>query len=471
MSERPVFGSVAVAAFARAVVVVAALNAVFLALAWWTATRPRDPLIARVKEAFASGELVDEDYLPLDGRRGFHQYNDCLILQMITNPDPQTWLNAVAPLVYVENMDTWEGQCATLHRLVEDGRSRSRYLPHRYARYWHGCSVIAAALLQWLSLTHVRRGLELAVYGGLAGLLAAAFGHRGLFAVATAIAVTGASVWAVPYFGQSLNDGPGDVFVLLGIGAFLFWRERLSALAAFIPFCAAYGAMMGYIEMFTGVTATAAGLLFPLAYVVTLSRHRDASAPRAWGFAIAGLGAFALGSLFTVAMKLVLSAVFLGQEAASTFLGHLKYYTSPHLGVGGRPSLTAPFAALLRQGPVLTYGSESGALLLYAGAALTWLTAGGLALRRRGIRPLSDLLAFAVGAAAMPLWVLLFPTHTVVHSWLNVRLLIVPISLGLAAVAWHLTAARGGRQRPDTAVARALDGPGSESPPALTGVP
>jgi len=54
----------------------------------------------------------------------------------------------------------------------------------------------------------------------------------------------------------------------------------------------------------------------------------------------------------------------------------------------------------------------------------------------------------------MPLWVLLFPTHTVIHSWLNVRLLILPVSLGFAALAWQLTAPHGGVPREPGAAAR-----------------
>jgi hypothetical protein len=441
-------GSVAPTAFILAVVLVAALNALFLALALWTATLPRGPLITRVKEAFASGALVSEDFLPLDNQRGVNQYNDCLILQMITNHDRQVWLNALGPLVYLDNPE-WEDQCATLHRVVGDSQWRSRYPPYRYARYWHGYNPIAAVLLHHLSLAHVRQALKMAVYGALAVLLAAGAGHRGLFAVAAAIAVTGASVWAIPYFGQSLHDGPGDVLVVLGIGFFLFWRKRLSSLATFVPFCAAFGAVLAYVEMFTGVTAIGAGLLFPVSYLVAVSAEdHGASTRQGWVFATVGLAALALGSALTVAVKLVLSVMSLGKEAGAVFLGHLTYYMSPSLASSGRPSILAPFAALLRQGQVLTYGSELGVHLLYAGVTLAWLTAGCLALGRRSVRGLSDFLAFAVGASALPLWVLLFPTHTVIHSWLNVRLLILSVSLGLAALAWQLTAVHnGGRAR------------------------
>jgi hypothetical protein len=72
-------------------------------------------------------------------------------------------------------------------------------------------------------------------------------------------------------------------------------------------------------------------------------------------------------------------------------------------------------------------------------------------------------LAFAVGASATPLWVLLFPTHTVINSWLNVRLLILPVSLGFAALAWQLTAPHRRRDGLDATRIHAPHGPGSRA--------
>jgi hypothetical protein len=56
---------------------------------------------------------------------------------------------------------------------------------------------------------------------------------------------------------------------------------------------------------------------------------------------------------------------------------------------------------------------------------------------------LSDLLAFAMGAVVIVSWVLLFQKHTSVHSGFIVRILIVPISLGWAALAWQLISIAG----------------------------
>jgi hypothetical protein len=429
---------------ARTFVVVLSLNAVFFSLAIWVARLPREPFVARVREAFAIGELGNDDYLPFDSHRGYHQYNDCLILQMITNGDHAVLANAVAPLVYVANVDTWNDQCATLRQLIDKPQDRSQYALRRYARYWHGYNPIVAALLLKFNLTDVRRALKLAVYAALVVLVATAGGaNRALFAAVAAIAATGAAFWGIPYFGQSLHDGPGDTFVVLGIASLLLFRKHLSRMATFVPFCAAYGASLAYLEMFTGLLPTGAAWMFAIAYLAAASSpHLDTTLRHAWTFAIAGLIAMTLGAAATVAIKLALSVMFLGHEAANVFAGHLKVYMSPYAGPDGSSTVIAPFAALIRAGSGLTYGSRSGATVLFGGAALAWLIALYLTLRRHSLRRSSDFLAFIVAAAAMPLWVLLFQYHTGVHAFLTVRLFIIPISLGLAAMVWQLSASR-----------------------------
>ena len=66
----------------RALVLVGLANAAFLGLGLWTAMLSREPLAARVRDAFASGDLIETDWPGLESRYGFDQYNDCSILQM-----------------------------------------------------------------------------------------------------------------------------------------------------------------------------------------------------------------------------------------------------------------------------------------------------------------------------------------------------------------------------------------------------
>src|SRR5688500_7371781 len=67
--------------FARAFGTTLLANSLFLVLA---VVVPADPGVVanRVRTAFETGELGTADYLPFDSRRGWHQYNDCITLQM-----------------------------------------------------------------------------------------------------------------------------------------------------------------------------------------------------------------------------------------------------------------------------------------------------------------------------------------------------------------------------------------------------
>ena len=162
---------------------------------------------------------------------------------MLSNPDDDVWATAVAPLMYNRNRGETD-RCATLRTLVTEGPGTTRYLVYRYSRYWHGYIPVAAGLLSVFEMGRVRQALELTLYGALALLaLAAGTGNRRLLAVAAAIGATGALFWSVRYFGKSLTHGPGDIAVVLGIAALLFWRRPLERPVALIPFCALYGAV------------------------------------------------------------------------------------------------------------------------------------------------------------------------------------------------------------------------------------
>src|SRR5882724_3011097 len=101
-----------------ALTLVVLVNAAFLMLGVWAATLPREPLVQRVREAFASGDLIENDWPWLESRHGFDQYNDCSILQMITNRDDNILANAVGPLIYNENKGHTD-KCATLHKIID----------------------------------------------------------------------------------------------------------------------------------------------------------------------------------------------------------------------------------------------------------------------------------------------------------------------------------------------------------------
>jgi hypothetical protein len=437
----------------KALILIILVNAAFLILALWVAMLPREPLLERVKDAFASGELIENDWPFLDSRHGFDSYNDCSILQMITNRDDNILANAVGPLIYNKNKGHTD-KCATLHKIIDEGPNGAPYLVFRYTRYWHGYNPLSAAFLLVFDLADVRKILKITLYSTLVLLLiAAGTQHWGLFAVAAGIATTGTLFWAVPYFGPSLSHALGDIFVILGLACLLFWRQRLSCLTTLVPFCAVYGAGVVYLEFLTGQVPTAAGLLFPTAYLIARLRPEPDSEPlQGWLFALAGLGAFALGGVLTVVIKQILAVAIVGPDALGSFLEYLKRYVSPSPAASARHfgetwasphdsiiwSTLKSLYVVLGEGYILTYGSRPAAVILYSAGALAWLSAGYLAFRRPAGWPWSDFLAFAAGASIVVAWTWSFQTHTTLHKFWMVRMLIVPLSLGWGALAWQL---------------------------------
>ena len=456
-----------------ALVVVVLANAAFLMLGIWTATLPREPLAQRMREAFASGDLIENDWPGLESRRGSDQYNDCSILQMITNYDDDILANAVGPLIYNKNRGETD-KCATLHRMVTEGPDAAPYLVFRYARYWHGYDPVTAALLLVFDVGTAREALRIALYGSLVLLVGAAgTRHRGLFALAAGIAITGALFWGVPYFGPNFSHAPGDILVILGIAALLHWRGRLSRFATLVPFCAGYGAGVVYLEFLTGQLPTAMGLLFPTAYLIARSRTSPDDQPRqAWHFAVAGLLAFVLGALLTVGIKQILAAGIVGLEELKTFLIYLRRYINPSPGASlghfrqtwASPDDSIVWSSLraiyvvVGEGYVLTYGSRSAAVLLYAAGALAWLSAAYVAFRRAARSASSDLLAMATGVAIVVAWILSFQTHTTIHKFWMVRMMLVPLSMGWGALAWQVLARPAGDQA-SAAGETAMEGP------------
>ena len=428
------------------VLIVFAANGLFLGLNVAGSAAPVGPLVERIRTAFEAGALGPWDWRAFDSQRGYNQYNDCMILLFSITRDASVLSRALGPLRTVRNEDIpgHPGYCITLNEMVQGDEVVAQYKVKRYTHYWHGYLPISAALLQAFELSHVRYLLKIGVYAALI-LLVVATGTRQsrLLLVSVPIAVTGVLFWGVPQFGQSLCHGPGDAFVIIGLACLLFWRERLSRLRMFVPFCAAYGAGVVYLEFLTGLLPTALGLLLPIAYLVAVTRPDYADRPRfAWQFAAAGLAAFLLGAALTVAIKQVLAALFVDTGAMVSVSRSLQQWTGAYEGssslLEGR--LLVLLSALRRYGRFLTYGSVPGAVALFASALLAWVAAGWLAFRSAATRPRSDFLAFAAGASVIVIWTMTFPTHTFWHPWM-VRILIVPIALGWGALLWQLKAA------------------------------
>ena len=444
-------------AWLAAVGVVLLLNAGFFALSILTTHLPRERFRDRVREAFAAGELVERDYLPFDARRGHHQYVECRILQMLTNERAPSVGEAVGPWLHVRD-STHTGRCRTLRELVVENSDPAVFrasFPH--TRYWNGYLPVAALALSAVGLRTARLTLQMLAYGSLLLLLGVSLRSRGLSrVVGVCIAATGLAFWALPYFGQAFAHATGDILIVLAIVTLIFTGDRLRPYRVFLPFCGAFGALVVYFEFLTGQLPTAAGFLFATSYAsVTSATESGGSRTAAWRFAVAGITAFALGAAITVIVKQLLVMAFVGGDALGDFAGHLQFYMRPAIPDDVLPTVLRPFFRLMRSVNTLTYDSRPTSWALMGSSALAWGVGLLLTARRRRATKsttfLSDYLALAGAAAVMVVWVLLLPTHTSIHAGFMVRMAILPIALGWAALAWSVL---GGQETASPAMSR-----------------
>jgi len=428
----------------RAIGLVVLLNLLFGILALWRASLPVDPFRERIRQAFEDGDLVQQDYLPFDHRRGFHQYDECLILQMIANDDETLVRRAIGPTLYVRDT-TYTEYCRALHEVVVDRAPTDRFIREAYTRYWHGYMPVTAALLIAVDIGTARKVLMGVSYLALLALLVAALSseNRPVRIVGLSIALSGALIWGLPYFGQTFSHAIGDIVMILGLFVLLRWGDRLCDPSRLPVYCAGYGAVVVNFEFMTGQLPTAAGFLFPLIYTVALSTP-GSTRRGAWRLAGSGLLAFGLGVGLAVGVKQVLALIAFGSRPLESFAMNLSFYMGSATSDYPLPEPLLPFARFVDAAETLTYGSEGAAYALYAASCLAWVLGGYLAFsrrlrKRRERETRSDYLALVVGAALVIVWILSFQTHTYHHAEFMVRISIVPIGLGWAALVWQST--------------------------------
>ena len=422
-----------------AITLVFGLNILFLLALLLAAAVPAEHLRERVVEAFDSGALSERDRLPFDTRIGWHQYNDCLILQMVANEGAAV-PKALGPTVYYPG--NFRHLCLTVSGLVRGELSPAAMDRFRYTRYWHGHNAVTGLALAVWQFATVRNIFRAAAYLSLLLLALVAWqSGPGLRMFGFTVALFGLLFWGLPYYAQSPSHGPGDTTVTLGLAALVAVLGRNTGVDRYVVLSSAFGAVVTYMEFLTGLLPTAAALLLPLGYLAAgpTSAERSGIAER-WRFALAGLIGFGLGVTLTVAIKQLLAFGLFGGEVVDAFNNNLQYHTrQPEVGRDGRLLVAAHTTADLirRWGRTLTYGSDAAARLLFGTAALAWIAALGLAIWRRSREALSLFLACAAGAALIYLWIVLLPNHTRHHPFM-VRMMLAPLALAWIAVGLQL---------------------------------
>ena len=421
-------------------------------------------MINRIQKAFATGELIERDYLKYDTQRGFHQYNDCNILQMMTNQDSSQVGRALGPWLHMADASATEA-CRTLRELVVEGRDPEAYVSSRYTRYWHGYIPILSALLIFLEISAVRVILRIAVYMAVLLPLSSSLREKRFFLLTVPVSISGMFFWGLPYFGQGMSHALGDSVVMLGIACLILWHRKFAHEGSLFPFCALFGAVVVYFEMLTGPLPIAAGLLFPTVYLLSrLTNPSDTGIKHHFRLATLALIAFTLGAIVTVGARVLVAATLVQPTGLDAFAGNLGLYTQPVDSTTYVPGFLRLLGRLIRRGAILTYGSGWGLAALYISVTLSWFASMYFAYQRKSSLSRADLSAFVIGAASIPAWTFIFQSHTFTHADFIVRILIVPISLGWASLLWQLSLKRRQHLLP---INTTLSGTGNKSVDAI----
>ena len=354
-------------AIARMLGSILIVNAIFLGLMLIT---PYDPVGVgdRIRAAFATGDLGLEEYRRRDIRHGWHQYNDCAVLQLLSAPDSSRVSRALAPRWSFLRADVGENlSCGTLKALTVDGASRDSMTNYRYSRYWHGYMVPVGFGLQVMNLAHVRRLLLISVCISIVVLTAAALRAR---SHSRRIGLAIASAWLAALVLAAVRD-----------------ESRPSAIDARVV-------------------------------------------------ALVALGAFGVGGMITVVIKQILAALFAEPAAGSAFMNRLGGYMAVPAPRDGIPGLLVPYVQLVSRMFALTEWHRAAARVLVWALVIGWFLGVARGWRHRHDVAGRDVIFLCAIGLLPALWVLVVPTHTLIHASFMVRMTVVPISMAAAALLW-----------------------------------
>ena len=409
-----------------------AANAIFGLFSLAIASLDRGPFVREVRHAFESRELLPIDWLDHDARRGANTYNECIILQMAINDAGGTTRTAFLPRIY--RLDAqFHGGCAALQQIAMGTADYGKLNPRSYSEYWHGYVPVASILTRAFGISGMRIILKGSVYVALLLLAAIAIrtGGRTAF-LGTSVAISGATIWALRYYGQNISYAPGDASIMLGLAMLICARQRISNPPFLVAACSIYGAVLTYLDFLTGQLPTGAGLLFATVYA--LRRDAGDSTRRAWCLAFASIASMTAGAILTVVLKQGIVWSLAGPEGLSHFVNNVASYSGlARSSESGLPLYIHAFREAYDYLFVLTPRVR----LLKIASAIAWLIAVAYAARRGNM---SDLAAFAFAALAAPAWIALMPSHMIQEPAFMVRIMIVPIALGIAQCAEVLAA-------------------------------
>jgi hypothetical protein len=360
--------------------------------------------------------------------------------------------------IYYRGGETqWLHACDLLSRSYAEDQSGFHRATESYSRYWWGSTSLARIFLGYgnMSIAQYRNAMFLSLLASLAlfvATFARAFPHVAVcFTPYLACVCFGFSLFSL---GQSISQTPEEVVGLLMLSTYnLFHIERQSLLVRSL--CYGFlGSLCVYFDLLNGVAVLIATILCCqwIASAVTANKNKQNIKDRAHVYPQNGLSSlisnllfFSGGAGFAIFVRLI-GFSYVSNKSLFEVLSEWQSIFAERLGGslmgdGGPARPPTIIDILLRLKATREYpfhavvGKHEGDIV-YALGLLAWLLLLPVCwtmLKRRKL-PRDVLGGFLLAGSLIPGWYLIFKQHTVIHSWITGRLLVLFTGLGLSSL-------------------------------------
>lgn len=416
-----------------------------------------------IQSAASNGSLVQTVPLPLGSSSLIyaHESNDCILLRMLVYPRKDApFLGAISPVLPTISGDFARSErnasadgyppFASCTELSEFMLSPQNFSVIYYHRYLHGPWSYLGLFLAFLSIKSLTVVYVAMSYGLSGFIILLAYlnirKHRkfgqpfqrdlAFFVLSlTLLLFSGMNV-----FSYSFTYAPPNLVVWAFLILCYFWPLAAISERRFVVVMIAFGCFTAAFEFMTG------GIIIGLtAFLVMLVLGGDQNRNLLFRRAVLGgiVFSLAIGLCFALKMLVVVAvwgrkelAVFQSELALRMGSQHVESYLSPlelrlFERIGVNPSAIErhraiasiyAFVKLAYSSFVLAFGSHVLGALVIGGGWVAAVVSNWRALvgnRYPSVRPISAILL--VAALIAPAWYLVFPNHSIIHSYFMVR--------------------------------------------------
>jgi hypothetical protein len=425
-------------------VVVVFATAAVLAINIAATNVDRDPIRETIAESVESKALIlSKQDLEMNVRVGPHQFNDCLVLNMITDERGSRMERAMSP---IHGFSDGHSPCEVL---MNPPDAPADPLKDNYHRYMHGAVAVDTFLVSLFGVEKLRDLFAATLVMALCGLVivgawmrARAFARGDAVAAnkAGVVAVTGVGMllfYGVEPFGLTLSHPPTDLLLGIYLWAGLLLDFRKLSTAAWVGLHALFGVLTMWFELLHGGLPMGVCLIFLVWSAYASGADNRAVVWRGIG-SVVSFGAAALAAL---AIKMAVTIAIFGPDVMGSFSDSLAERMVP-------ASIISLAQAIVTNAHYVGLGSRvlgvlliSASVVVFAIAAFSWWKRA-----RAGVSEGLDS-AILAGLAFLSIvgWFVLFIPHSTQHAFFMVRICagLIIAAIVLAFFTWpgHLAGA------------------------------